>query len=121
MLERLAKSVNNFILCFDGDDGGKNAIRQFISAAGPMAQKGQIQINVVQLPKGKDPDEICREDGVEAFHALMAKSIPWLDWTIDFWAADLDLDSSTDVTEVENALRKVVDGPAVQRPAGSLH
>ena len=110
VLERLAKSVNNFILCFDGDDGGKNAIRQFISAAGPMAQKGQIQINVVQLPKGKDPDEICREDGVEAFHALVAKSIPWLDWTIDFWAADLDLDSSTDVTEVEKALRKVVDG-----------
>ena len=110
VLERLAKSVNNFILCFDGDDGGKNAIRQFISAAGPMAQKGQIQINVVQLPQGKDPDEICREQGVEAFHALMAKSIPWLDWTIDFWAADLDLDSSTDVTEVEKALRKVVDG-----------
>ena len=110
VLERLAKSVNNFILCFDGDDGGKNAIRQFISAAGPMAQKGQIQINVVQLPQGKDPDEICREDGVEAFHALVAKSMPWLDWTIDFWAADLNLDSSTDVTEVEKALRKVVDG-----------
>ena len=110
VLERLAKSVNNFILCFDGDDGGKNAVRQFISAAGPMAQKGQIQINVVQLPQGKDPDEICREQGVEAFHALIAKPIPWLDWTIDFWAADLDLDSSTDVTEVEKALRKVVDG-----------
>ena len=110
VLERLAKSVNNFILCFDGDDGGKNAVRQFISAAGPMAQKGQIQINVVQLPQGKDPDEICREQGVEAFNALLAKSIPWLDWTIDFWAADLDLDSSTDVTEVERALREVVDG-----------
>lgn len=110
VLQRLAKTVDNFILCFDGDEGGKKAVQQFISAAGPLAQKGEIQINVVQLPAGKDPDEICREDGVDAFHNLIASSMPWLDWVIDYWAAGLDLNNSSLVTDAENALRSVIDG-----------
>ena len=110
VLQRLAKAVDNFILCFDGDEGGKKAVEHFISAAGPLAQKGEIQINVVKLPGGKDPDEICREGGPDAFHALVADAMPWLDWVIDYWAADLDLDNSAYVTEVEAQLKKVIDG-----------
>jgi len=110
ILQRLAKAADNFVLCFDGDEGGKKAIQQFISAAGPMAQKGEIQINVVQMPKGKDPDEVCREDGAMAFHNLVASAMPWLDWVIDYWAAGLDLDNSAHVTAVESELRKVIDG-----------
>ena len=110
ILQRLAKAADNFVLCFDGDEGGKKAIQQFISAAGSMAQKGEIQINVVQMPKGKDPDEVCRDSGAMAFHNLVAGAMPWLDWVIDYWAADLDLDNSAHVTSVENELRKVIDG-----------
>ena len=110
VLQRLAKTVDNFVLCFDGDEGGRKAVQHFLSAAGPMAQKGEIQVNIVQLPDGKDPDEICREDGVEAFHNLIAGATPWLDWVIDFWVAGLDLDNSAHVTEVEKALRKEIDG-----------
>lgn len=110
VLQRLAKAADNFVLCFDGDAGGKKAIQQFISAAGPMAQKGEIQINVVTLPDGKDPDEVCREGGSMAFHNLVSDAMPWLDWVIDFWAAGLDLDNSAHVTAVETELRKVIDG-----------
>ena len=110
VLQRLAKSADNFILCFDGDEGGRKAVQHFIAAAGQMAQNGEIQINVVQLPEKKDPDEICREQGVEAFQALVADATPWLDWTIDYWAAGLDKDNSQHVTAVETELRKVIDG-----------
>jgi len=110
VLERLAKSANNFILCFDGDAGGKSATEKFIQAAGPMAKTGEIQINVAQLPQGKDPDEICREDGVDAFHSLTSGAMPWLDWVIDHWAAGLDKSDTRHVTAVEKALRQEVDG-----------
>ena len=109
VLERLAKSVDNFILCFDGDDGGSKAVQHFISAAGPMAKRGEVQINVAQLPAGQDPDEFCREHGAMAFHDLTSTAMPWLDWVIDFWAADLDKTDSKMVTEVETELRKVID------------
>ena len=110
VIERLARSVNNFVLCFDGDEGGKKAVQKFIEAAGPMAQAGQVQINVAQLPYKKDPDDICREGGADAFHSLVAEAMPWLDWVIDFWAADLDKENSAHVTAVEKALREVIDG-----------
>ncbi len=109
-LERLARSVPNFVLCFDGDEGGKSATGKFISAAGPMARKGEVQISVVQMPSGQDPDEIVREQGTAAFHNLIASATSWLDWTIDFWAADLDKNNTAHVTEVENQLRAVIDG-----------
>ena len=110
VLQRLARNIKNFILCFDGDQGGKNAVQKFIAAAGPMAKKGEIQISVAQMPVGKDPDEVCREQGVEAFQSLTADAMPWLDWVIDFWAAGLNKDNSADVTEVEKALRAEIDG-----------
>jgi DNA primase len=108
-LERLARSVPNFVLCFDGDEGGKSATGKFISAAGPMARRGEVQISVVQMPQGQDPDEIVREQGTAAFYNLIASATSWLDWTIDFWAADLDKNNSAHVTEVENQLRAVID------------
>ena len=109
VLERLARSADNFILCFDGDEGGRKAVQQFISAAGPMAQAGKLQINVAQMPAGKDPDEVCRESGVDGFYALVADADPWLDWVIEYWAADLDKNDTKMVTEVEQELRKVID------------
>ena len=110
VLERLAKTVNNFVLCFDGDEGGKKAVQQFISAAGTMAQKGEIQISIAQLPEKKDPDEVCRESGPQAFHNLVADAMPWLDWVIDFWAAGLDKTNTAHVTAVERELRAIIDG-----------
>ena len=59
-IKRLARSVKNFILCFDGDAGGKKAVEQFISVAGKAALKGEININVAMLPDGMDPDEVVR-------------------------------------------------------------
>lgn len=109
VLERLAKTVNNFILCFDGDEGGRKAVQHFIAAAGPMAQAGKIQVNVAQMPAGKDPDEVCRELGADGFYSLVGDSIPWLDWVIDYWAADLDKSNASEVTAVETELRKVID------------
>jgi len=110
VLQRLARSVPNFVLCFDGDEGGKSAAGKFISAAGPMARKGEVQISVVQMPPGQDPDEVVRENGTAYFHNLIASATSWLDWTIDYWAADLDKSNSAHVTDVESKLRDVIDG-----------
>ena len=110
VLQRLARSASNFVLCFDGDEGGKRAVNKFITAAGTLAQQGEIQVSVVQLPQGQDPDELIRSEGVQAFHNLVASSIPWLDWVIDFWAADLDKTNSAHITAVERELKVVIDG-----------
>mgnify|MGYP001229061929 CR=1 FL=1 len=106
---RLIRNIKTLILCFDGDSGGQKAVQTFIGAVGPHAKKGEVQINVATLPAGKDPDEVCREGGAMAFHALTSGATPWLDWVIDFYAADLDKEDGRAVTSVENALRQEID------------
>jgi len=106
VLERLSRVVKNMVLCFDGDAGGRKAAEQFISVGGPMAMAGQLNINVVTLPDGQDPDEVIRSDG-DLYHYI-ASAPSWLDWTIDTWAAGLDLDDGAMVTEVERQLKQLI-------------
>ena len=80
VLERLGRVVKNFVLCYDGDAGGKKAVEQFISVGGPLAADGKININVASLPEGQDPDEVIRSGG-DLYHYI-ASAPSWLDWTI---------------------------------------
>lgn len=107
VLQRLSRNVKNFILCFDGDAGGRKAVEQFIGAAGPMATAGEVSINVVTLPDGQDPDEVIRSGG--DLYSYLANAESWLDWLIDVWAAALDKDNTAMVTDVEEKLRALID------------
>jgi len=106
VLQRLARVVKNMVLCFDGDAGGKKAAEQFISVGGPLAVAGELNINVVTLPEGKDPDEVIRS-GEDLYHYI-ASAPSWLDWVIDSWAADLDLEDSAMVMQVEKQLKQLI-------------
>ena len=107
VLQRLSRNIKNFILCYDGDAGGQKAVEQFISVGGPMSMKGKLNINVVTLPEGQDPDEVIRSGG--DLYNYIASAPSWLDWTIDTWAASLDLDDGAMVTEVENQLKLLIN------------
>lgn len=107
-LARLAKAANTFVLCFDGDAGGRKAAEHFISTAGPMALAGEISVNVVTLPEGKDPDEVIRSG--DNLYNYVVNAPSWLDWVIDTWAAALDKTDTAMITEVENKLRQLIDG-----------
>jgi DNA primase len=107
VLQRLSRNIKNFILCYDGDAGGQKAVQQFISVGGPMSVKGKLNINVVSLPEGQDPDEVIRSGG--DLYSLIASAPSWLDWVIDDWAANLDLDDGAMVTEVEKQLKGLIN------------
>jgi DNA primase len=108
VLKRLSRSVKNFVLCFDGDAGGAKAAEQFISVGGPMAQAGEINISVAILPHKKDPDDLIRSG--ENLYSFIASAPSWLDWVIDAWAADLNKDDASMITEVEKRLRTLING-----------
>lgn len=107
VLQRLARVVKNMVLCFDGDAGGKKAAEQFISVGGPLATAGELNINVVTLPDGQDPDEVIRSGG--DLYNYIASAPSWLDWVIDCWAAELDLDDNAMVTAVEAQLKDLIN------------
>ncbi|MDZ7627390.1 MAG: DNA primase [Parvularculaceae bacterium] len=60
------------ILCFDGDKAGIAAAHRSVDRALPLLKPGK-SLRFVFLPDGKDPDDLVRQNGAEAFAALLAK------------------------------------------------
>ena len=104
--QRLCRRVNNFVLCFDGDNGGRTAVTNFLKVLGPLAHRGEINVSIAVLPDGKDPDDMIRS-GADLYGHI-CKAVPWLDWIIDDWASSLDHDDTKMITEVESRLHGLI-------------
>jgi DNA primase len=104
--QRLCRRVKNFVLCFDGDNGGKSAVSNFLKILGPLAHQGTINVSIVVLPQGKDPDDIIKSGG--DLYSHIAKAVPWLDWIIDDLSVSLDHNDSKMITEVESRLHELI-------------
>jgi DNA primase len=75
------------LLCYDADPAGRRAAA---SGAGVLLEAG-VDVAVVVLPAGMDPDDLIREQGAEAFLGLLGEPTPLL----DFLLADLPPDPAT--------------------------
>ncbi|XDZ66186.1 DNA primase [Alphaproteobacteria bacterium LSUCC0684] len=65
-------------LCFDGDNAGRGAALKALIRALPLLEPGK-SFRLILLPPGRDPDDILREEGINAFKGLIAGSISFLD------------------------------------------
>ncbi|GEM_PF-1897742 len=107
VLQRLSRNIKNFILCYDGDAGGRKAVEQFLSVAQGLALKGEVNINVATLPPGQDPDEILRSGS--DLYQYIAGAPSWLDWVIDEWVEHMDINDTSMVINVEQKLKALIN------------
>jgi len=114
IINRLARRTSRFIVCYDNDNGGKKAVEQFIKIAGPVACQGRITISIAELPEGMDPDECLRSTDHD-FYQVINSALPWLDWQIDSWLANLDRNDTAFVAKAEQAILKLIE--SIQSPA----
>lgn len=63
------------VLCFDGDDAGRNAAWRAVERALPLLRAG-VSLGFILLPEGKDPDDIIREGGAQLFAQLLEQALP---------------------------------------------
>lgn len=72
-IKTLARNTDNFYLAFDGDAAGITAAlrsSEEFMAAGHYPR-------AILLPEGKDPDDVARAGGKEAFDKLKSKAVPY--------------------------------------------
>lgn len=70
---RLLKSCSSKIfLVFDSDDAGVNAARRSVD----LFIKEQIELSIIVLPKGDDPDSFVTKYGAEAFEIESMNAMP---------------------------------------------
>jgi DNA primase len=71
------------ILNFDSDGAGVRAAQRAIGEVEQLALQGQLELRVLHLPAGKDPDEFLKTHGAGDYRALLDQAPLWLDWQIE--------------------------------------
>lgn len=115
ILNRLTRLTTRFILCYDGDPGGRKATEAFLSVAGRLSLTGKISINICDL-NSKDPDEYIQEYG--NLHQVIENASPWLDYLIDKWLTVSKSDTAR-FTEAERKTKELIN--SIQSPALRQH
>jgi DNA primase len=79
------------ILNFDADRAGHQAATRAIGAVANLAYQGEVQLRVLTIPSGKDPDEFLQTHGATDYQDLLNNAPLWLDWQIQQALAGRDL------------------------------
>lgn len=120
----IKRYTNNIILSFDMDMAGDMATKRGIN----MAQSREMNIKILQLPKGKDPDECIRED-LQIWQKAIESSQSIMDYYFANILKDLDLEKVDDkkvaaanlLTQIKNIPNKIEQSHYLQKLAKLLN
>ena len=98
-IKSIRKLTNNIVLCFDGDSAGINAtirsIKIFVS--------NNMDVKVLLLPEGLDPDEYLEKYGEESLHNLLENGpISSFDYLYSLELRNLNKDDLDSVNRFKN-------------------
>lgn len=87
--ELLAYGIEKVYLALDADLAGKEASLKI----GNLFQKEGIEVYIVKLPEGSDPDSFLMKSGPDEFCKLLKSSIDYLTFLVNHVTKDKDLRS----------------------------
>jgi DNA primase len=92
------------VLNFDADGAGIRAAQRAIGEVEQQALQGQIELRILPLPEGKDPDDFLKLQGSANYLALVEQAPLWLDWQIEQVLLGMDLNRADQFQQVVKAL-----------------
>jgi len=132
-LRTLARLTKRLALALDADAAGSQATLRGLETARATLERDvrpvpvgpglirfestlKVDLDIVLLPEGKDPDEVIRESR-EAWAALLAKAVPLVDYYFRIVTAELDMDTAKGKSEAVERLKPILQeiGDSVQR------
>jgi DNA primase len=102
LLGRYAREV---FLLYDADPAGLKATFR----GGDELLGAGVNVRVITLPKGMDPDDFMRQKGLQAFHKLLEKASDFLDRKMEIISQRLDFEI---VSEREKGAEKLLESVA---------
>ena len=122
-VSQLKPLASEFVLALDPDAAGQEATLRSLEsswrifeggridgrqrAVGPMYQRAPLKVAIAELPEGRDPDALIREDAAE-WERLTAEATPSEDFYIRAKIAGLDLSTAGGLDQAFQALAPVV-------------
>ena len=113
LTERQAKLLRRYadkiIMSYDADGAGQAATIRGME----VLRKEGLDVRILTIPSGKDPDEFIRANGKEAFLRLIDNALPLLDYKIKKAAEGVNFNDSEEVIKY---IKKVTDVLAELNP-----
>jgi DNA primase len=113
-ISTLKKLTKNVILALDADEAGEEAMLRCVGYENIL----DAEMKVITLPRGKDPDDVIREDP-EIWQRLIEAARPVVDYTFDMITAGLDMTQAKDKTLATGKLLPIID--AIKEPIRQAH
>lgn len=102
--KELKRFCDKVVLCFDGDSAGIKATLRSIE----ILVKEGLDVFVMTIPNGQDPDEYVNQYGKDAFYNLADGAKYWVEYLILKYASDYNLNKPEEKKLfVSNALNVV--------------
>ena len=106
IIKRYAEKV---YVSYDGDFAGQKATLRGLDI---LSEEG-LDVRVLSLPDGKDPDDVIRERGVDGYRELIVNAKPLIDFKLDV------IKKSYDVSTVDGKRKYVTNAVKVIRESSS--
>ncbi len=104
-LKTIGRFAGDVRLAFDADKAGLAATERAI----PIASCVNVSLSVVNIPAGKDPDDLIRQDPKLWSQAIIKHEYA-LDWLITRYQKELDLDSGQGKRRFSDVLLPTIKG-----------
>lgn len=104
-LKDLGRYAGDIRFAFDSDKAGIAATERAI----PLAQKVGVNVSIITIPDGKDPDELVRKDP-KLWQAAIEKHQYAVDWLIERYKGLLDIESGQGKRQFTDVVLQIIRG-----------
>ncbi len=102
-LKALSRFTGDIRLCFDSDKAGIAATERAI----PIASKNKVSLSIIDIPTGKDPDDLIRQNP-KLWQEIVNKNVYALDWLMERYNKLLDLNSAQGKKQYSDIILPIV-------------
>ena len=102
-LKALRRFTGDIRLCFDADKAGVTATERAI----PLASKAGVSLSIIDIPSGKDPDELIKQDA-RTWEAIVERPKYALDWLAERYEKIFDITTAEGKRKYSDILLPIV-------------
>lgn len=104
-VQLLQRYTKNVIFVYDADSAGAKAMLRGLD----LMLEQNLEVKIVELPQGEDPDSFLKSHSVEEFRTLLNSAISWIDFKMEWARREVGFD---DPGKQAEAIRSVLDSLA---------
>lgn len=105
----LKRYTDKVYISYDGDFAGQKAAIRGLEI---LSEEG-LEVKVISLPDGMDPDDVIKNLGKEGYAKLVAEAKPLIDFKIDILKRTYDLNTTDGKRKfISNAVRVIKESPS---------